>query len=82
MRRKKSPETSSKGPLNSKKYRIFDSPGCCHRTGKLCHPSRSAAREHLKKLVKRKESYEGMAYECKFCGFWHVGRAKGWRGKR
>lgn len=44
----------------------------CYATAKLCHPSKSSARKHLKALRQNKD-YGGEVYYCDRCQGWHVG---------
>lgn len=47
----------------------------CHQTGKHIHASKGEAQAHLWNLKQQKEA-NWEVYVCRFCGGWHVGRAK------
>ena len=49
----------------------------CRTSGKICHPTKSAAKKHLKRVKGLGgERAPVETYECCWCKMWHVGHAR------
>ena len=49
----------------------------CKQSGKHIHFSMGEAEAHVRSIKDRvNKYYEGVPYNCKYCGFFHVGRRK------
>ncbi len=50
----------------------------CRWTGKMRHPTRSAAGRHLAGMRKDGRPHRGLeVFRCNACGDWHLGRRNG-----
>jgi len=56
--------------------------GKCYTTGKVCHPTKAAAKAVMKEVSWRRKSFDLQVYSCDDCKKWHFGHNRGRLAKR